>query len=172
MKIEKTDERAAARKKRDGLYAKEPADWTDCEILQELIRRYKPSVIPPCRVCGGELSIGAAGGGEPTRWACSGYEDDPERPGCVRLMAGRKLADEHYARSEYVDRRRGGDGLVMEMIQRVLFMIGLTVREVEERDERRGGFTINVDGVPVAAARDACQQEAAENENAKQEEAT
>jgi hypothetical protein len=69
-------------------------------------------------VCGGELSMQACGGGEPTRWACDGQEDDPEHPGRLRWKAGRELVDEHYVRSEFIDRRRGGDELVMDLVRR------------------------------------------------------
>ncbi len=84
---------------------KELKDRTDQEIIDELTERYKPTEIPPCRICGGKLSIGKIGGGEPTIWACAGTEDDPDRPGFVRRKKGRNLADRHYSDSEFIDRR-------------------------------------------------------------------
>lgn len=65
------------------------------------------------------------GGGEPTRWACSGMEDDPEHPGQLRYKPDRKVADQHYGDSEWIDRRQGGDSAVMELIARFLRTAGL-----------------------------------------------
>lgn len=91
---------------------------TDDELIASLAERYRPSEPPPCRVCGAALSIQAIGGGEPTVWACAGYEDDPERQKIARYKADRSPADEHYERSRWIDRRQGGDSLVMELIKR------------------------------------------------------
>ena len=85
---------------RHKLYERETSEWTDAELIAVLNDRYEPSKIPPCRVCGGELSIGAIGGGEPTRYGC--------------------MADNgaHYGHSTWEDRRQGGDGDVLELIAR------------------------------------------------------
>lgn len=111
----------AARKKRDELYAKELPAWTLEEITSVLTGRYKASEIPPCKVCGGKLSPQKTGGGEPDEWACSVYEDDPEKPGYVRNKADRTegIVDNHYVESRYIDRRQGGDELVMEALRRL-----------------------------------------------------
>lgn len=95
----------------------DPKKWDDEKLLAELTKRYTYTVIPPCCVCGDELTCQRAGGGEPTVYACSGYEDDPDKPGCIRRMEGRKGADEHYVKSEFID-RKGGDDTVMELIAR------------------------------------------------------
>lgn len=87
-------------------------EWPIGFLLAELRRRYAPSDIPPCRVCGGELSLQSIGGGEPTVWACSGQNEDGS------WLPGRRIADDHYSRSRYVDRRQGGDEVVMELIRR------------------------------------------------------
>ncbi len=108
----------AERKKRNERYEKEPPDWSNAELVEELTELYRPSVIPPCPVCGGPLSPQQMGGGEPAVWACSTNEDDPDKPGYVRRKAGRGVADEHYSASQYIDRRQGGDELVMELIRR------------------------------------------------------
>jgi hypothetical protein len=71
----------------------------------EVKRRYAPTVIPPCRVCGGALSIGSIGGGEPTTWGCSEWDDDPARPGRLLRKEGRSCGDKHYGDSVFVDRR-------------------------------------------------------------------
>jgi hypothetical protein len=71
----------------------------------EVRRRYAPTVIPPCRVCGMTLSLGAIGGGNPTTWGCSEWEDDPARPGQLRRKEGRSCADGHYGDSMFIDRR-------------------------------------------------------------------
>ncbi len=117
--METIEERRAARQRRNAMFEKDVSEWTTAELIEVLTDRYRPTEVPPCRVCGGALSIGSIGGGESTRWACSGYEDDPDRPGYLKMMAGRTSADEHYAKSEFVDARRGGDEVVMEAVRRL-----------------------------------------------------
>lgn len=117
--METAEERKAARQKRRALLEKDVTEWTTADLLDVLTERYKPTEVPPCRVCGAELSIGRMGGGEPTVWACSGQEDDPERPGYLRMVEGRTPADEHYGKSEFVDVRQGGDEAVMEAVRRL-----------------------------------------------------
>lgn len=103
--------------KRELLF-KEPEELADSDLCEILLERYKPPTIPPCRVCGGALSIQSCGGGHPTAWACSGIEDDPERSKKHRYKVGRKPADEHYSRSRFEDLRQGGDDHVLELIAR------------------------------------------------------
>ena len=102
------------------------------ELIAELRERYTPPTIPPCRVCGGELSIARVGGGEPTEWACSGKEDDPDRPGWLRNAPGRWTnapdggssefrADGHYNRSRWTDYRSGGDSGVIAVLDALEF---------------------------------------------------
>ena len=100
------------------LHTREVTEWSNGDLLGVLEMRYGPSTIPPCSVCRGKLSLEAVGGGEPHVWACSGLEDDPARPGGRRYAKGRKPADDHYVRSEYVDRRQGGDVVVVELLRR------------------------------------------------------
>jgi hypothetical protein len=120
MEVEETAEgRKAARERRKALMEKGVTEWTVAELIETLTERYEPTEVPPCRVCGAELSIGSMGGGEPTRWACSGREEDPDRPGYLRWMKGRTPADDHYDKSQFVDRRQGGDELVMEAVRRL-----------------------------------------------------
>lgn len=93
-------------------------DKTTDADLDAIVRRYTPEKIPPCRVCGGALSIAHCGGGIPTVWACSGLEPDPAHPECYRNAPGRKCADEHYVQSEYTQYRHGDPdvlALVAEM---------------------------------------------------------
>ena len=92
--------------------------WSDAEIVSALVKSYRPTIIPPCRVCGGDLSPGRIGGGEPTIWACSPYEDDPEKPGHCRRKADRSIVDDHYGESEFIDYRQGGDDVVIEALRR------------------------------------------------------
>jgi hypothetical protein len=94
------------------LWKREPAKWSDTELIGELTSRYAPTQVPPCRVCGGELSIQAVGGGLPTKWACSGYGEDGIH------LPDRSLADQHYRDSQFEDRRQGGDGAVIEALSR------------------------------------------------------
>jgi hypothetical protein len=82
------------------------------EGLVALEGRHRPTEIPPCRVCGKALSIQAIGGGEPTRWGCSPYEDDPDRPGKIRRIEGRGLADKHFSESYFIDRRHDDPGVI------------------------------------------------------------
>ncbi len=118
------EERAAARAKRRALFEKETSDWSEAEIVAELQERYAPTRIPPCCVCGGELSLQGTGGGGPDSWACSTRETDPDAPGYLRLKAGRggpgeTNPDGHYGRSHYIDYRSGGDELVIEALKRL-----------------------------------------------------
>ncbi|MBJ9162342.1 ead/Ea22-like family protein [Citrobacter farmeri] len=86
------------------------------QTLAELRKRYTPPEIPKCSICGGELSIQRCGGGEPTVYACDGYEADPENPGMVRRAAGRDIADKHYEESRYIDWKKGGDSDVVALL--------------------------------------------------------
>lgn len=88
----------------------------DKQTLAELRKRYTPPEIPKCSICGGELSIQRCGGGEPTVYACDGYEADPENPGMVRRAAGRDIADKHYEESRYIDWKKGGDSDVVALL--------------------------------------------------------
>lgn len=88
----------------------------DKQMLAELRKRYTPPEIPKCIICGGELSIQRCGGGEPTVYACDGYEADPENPGMVRRAAGRYIADKHYEESRYIDWIKGGDSDVVALL--------------------------------------------------------
>ncbi|MBT1833582.1 hypothetical protein KKZ87_01930 [Enterobacter cloacae] len=81
----------------------------DKQAREELRKRYTPPEIPNCSICGASLSIQRCGGGEPTVYACDGYEADPENPGMVHRAAGRGIADKHYEESRYIDWRKGGD---------------------------------------------------------------
>jgi hypothetical protein len=108
-----TDAYAAERKRLREL----PDDvtlWKDEDLDLVLTRNYAPTVIPPCSICGGPLSCERCGGGAPTVWACSGLDDGP----AYRYKEGRAPADEHYVKSQFVDRRQGGDAAVMELLRR------------------------------------------------------
>ena len=97
------------------------------ELLAELRSTYTPPPIPRCRICDGALSIQQVGGGMPTVWACSGREDDPDRPGYVRSKEGRWEKSDpsapsefdakgHYSASRWTDYRQGGDTRVLALI--------------------------------------------------------
>jgi hypothetical protein len=85
------------------------------ELIASLKNRYTAEPVPACPVCGGELGIASIGGGEPTVWACSPQEEDPENPGFLRLKKGRKGVDDHYTRSRW-KQYRGGDSEVLDLI--------------------------------------------------------
>ncbi len=93
------------------LLEREPSELTSAELHEVLRARYAPTEIPPCRICGKELSLAAAGCG-PTVWACDG------RAEAGGWQEGRSAADEHYSQSRFEDHRRGGDDLVMELLAR------------------------------------------------------
>ena len=94
------------------------AEQTDQDLIAEVVARYTADPVPPCRVCGGALSIqSCGGGGNATVWGCSGMEDDPERPGYMRYMSGRRCADDHYSQSRWTQ-YRGGDSDVIELARR------------------------------------------------------
>lgn len=96
---------------------KEPHEQTDGELAAELEASYTADPVPPCRVCGGKLSVASMGGGRATEWACDGMEPDPERPGCVRYKAGRSCADDHFGKSFWTQ-YRAGDSRVLELVRR------------------------------------------------------
>ncbi len=100
------------------LYGRKPENWSDAELEAELVKRYAPTRIPPCRVCGGALSMQRCGGGQPTVWACSGWQPDPSDPDGRIRSPGRSAADEHYRKSVFEDTRQGGDSAVLELIRR------------------------------------------------------
>ena len=97
---------------------REAKELNNEELIARLTQRYEPTKIPPCRVCGGPLSMQAVGGGNPTEWACSGREYDPDTHEWIGWQKGRTAADDHYRKSGFTDRRQGGDEDVMELIER------------------------------------------------------
>lgn len=103
--------------KRRRLWETPIEQWSNEDLIESLSDRYTPEPVPPCRVCGGELSVQSIGGGNATVWGCSGTEDDPDRPGHVRYKEGRRVADDHYAQSTWTQHREG-DSAVLEMIRR------------------------------------------------------
>lgn len=90
---------------------------TDIDLVK-LKERYSESEVPPCRVCGGELSIQRAGSG-PTVWGCTGMVDDPTGERNWIYAEGRSCADEHYERSRWSDYRQGGDSDVIALIEQL-----------------------------------------------------
>lgn len=87
----------------------------DKERLEELRAICTPATVPPCRICGGELSLGDS---RRSVWGCDGLEDDPDRPGRLRLKEGRTTADEHYAQSQF-HQQFGGRGFMLEVFEYV-----------------------------------------------------
>jgi hypothetical protein len=75
--------------------------------LDTLAKHYTADEVPPCGVCGGELTIQRMGGGEPTAWAHAAPD-------------GVTYADwrQHYAESRWIQ-YRGGDGEVLAIIARL-----------------------------------------------------
>lgn len=69
--------------------------------LNYLEEKYTADVVPPCRVCGGKLSIARAGGGERTKYAHS-------RPDGVSFDEW----SEHYTNSSWYQNRIGDDMVI------------------------------------------------------------
>lgn len=102
------------------LRQKPTAELTDAELVELLAARYASEPVPPCRVCGGVLSIASCGGGRATEYACSDLEDDPDdpdKPGALRRKAGRGIADDHYSQSRWTH-YQPGDAAVQELLAR------------------------------------------------------
>lgn len=103
----------------------EGVELTDEQVLallredeREFWMAWTPEPVPPCRVCGGALSIGSIGGGAATEWGCSTSEDDPDHPGYLRTKAGRSCGDRHYGDSRWTQ-YRGGDSAGLEVLRRL-----------------------------------------------------
>lgn len=120
-----TETPAARRKRYEAMYEAAPVTaWPDAALLEVLVDRYAPTVVPPCRVCGDALTITSIGGGRATEWACGHLEPDPDAVAGgpdLRVKAGRGTgsADDnrHYERSRFVDYRHE-DADVIELIRR------------------------------------------------------
>lgn len=90
--------------------------------LSQLAERYTPDEIPPCRVCGAPLTIGAMGGGAATKWACSAasvtgpYPEDIATDQQKRTY--RRAQMDHYSASKWTE-YRSGDGWVLALIAEV-----------------------------------------------------
>lgn len=106
-----TAEREAERARRRELYERDIDAWTNEELAVELRRSYRSTTPPPCRICGGPLSLQAAGGGGPHVWACSGRNVRPS----FQVMSS---VDDHYNQSQWYDPLCGGDERVMELLRR------------------------------------------------------
>lgn len=138
-------------------------------LLRELEERYSRPEIPPCSVCGDELTMAASGPG-PAVFACSGMEADPDNPDRVRYKEGRSVADDHYSKSR-IEVPNLGDSRVLALIEEVRRLRSApedapTVSDVEDvmhpdfpenvRSEERPGGS-GVKGVPMRCSR--CNEE-------------
>lgn len=70
------------------------------DLLERLLERYTSAPVPPCQVCGKELSVQAMGGG-PTVYAC-------EKPDGVSFG---EWAD-HYSQSRWTQVRTGDPDVI------------------------------------------------------------
>lgn len=89
------------------------------DLLEQLERAYMPPPIPKCRICGADLSIGAIGGGEPTRYYCSVMSGAPHN--------GAKMDWDHFGESLWLDRSQGGDLRVIELTRRMRALLANAV---------------------------------------------
>jgi len=78
------------------------------KLLERMERRYGNYEVPPCRVCGRDLSSASSGGWERTWWACSPQMDDPDKPGWLKtnpdwepLPDKDKWPQGHYSHSRW-----------------------------------------------------------------------
>ncbi len=99
------------------LFEREIIALTDAELIEVLRDLHTAEPIPECRICGGQLSVARMGGGAPTEWACSPYEDDPDDPRHLRRKADRGIADGHYSSSHYIQNREQ-EPWVLELVRR------------------------------------------------------
>jgi hypothetical protein len=77
------------------------------DVTLEFIEdRYTSDPIPPCRVCGAELSIQRMGGGEATTWGHS-------KPNDGVTTFGEWM--DHYSQSKYIE-RKSGDSFVLKLL--------------------------------------------------------
>lgn len=135
-----TDFKAKLEKRRR-LWETPIEQWNAADLIEELRERYTPEQVPPCRVCGGELSVQSIGGGNATVWACSGMEDDPEQPGHSRYKADRRPADDHYAQSRWIQ-HRDGDRTVLELIRRFETVGAAPDGKVQLPEKARAGIEV------------------------------
>ena len=95
---------------RKDLLLKEYQELSTELIVKALRNKYTAEPVPPCRVCGAELTAQACGGGRQTVWACRS----------------------HYDRSTF--EQRTGDRLVLELLSRIDVIkeeVGLLKRDRE-----------------------------------------
>ena len=102
---------------RDPRLLQAPHELADADLVAVLEHVYRDEPVPPCRVCGGPLSIQKVGGGYAVEWGCSPYEDDPASPDLVSKKPGRGVADDHFAQSKWTQHRIG-DPRVLELVRR------------------------------------------------------
>jgi hypothetical protein len=75
-----------------------PVEMSDTELLEYVELVSDARAVPPCRVCGGVLSVVRIGGGKSTEWACpvaSRASSEATR------MDARRVADAHYRDSRW-----------------------------------------------------------------------
>ncbi len=121
-------------------YIKSLAEWdhkapSDIDgFLARLRARYADPPIPPCRLCGGELSLHAAGP-TGTTWYCDGFE---VVDGVRQYQAGRKCVDDHFSASVHRVYRHGDED-VIALID--AFEATFNARSEKEPGQRRSGVS-------------------------------
>lgn len=83
--------------------------YDEIETLRE---RYTADPIPPCRVCGAELSVASAGGGNATKYAC----EEVYRDGFGKIGTPDRDAQFHHRKASEFYHVRPGDPLVIQLI--------------------------------------------------------
>lgn len=116
--------------------------------LTTLRGRYTAEPVPPCRVCGRELTVQSSGGGNATTYGCSGLIPDPADPENSLIRdPNRTIADKHYSDSKWTQ-YRSGDTEVIALID----AFEALVAGVREKASALAQST-NWEGRPVLAER-------------------
>ena len=88
----------------------EVEDWPDEDLMRKLRESYERPKIPPCHICGAELSLHGFGSG-PSVYYCDGKNEDGT------YKDGRKPIDQYFSQSRY-EQYRHGDSRVFELMRR------------------------------------------------------
>lgn len=86
---------------------------TDDDLIAMLRERFTGDPVPPCRVCGAELTIGSIGGNTSTKYACPNADTLKHEWGSPE----QREAMEHYRASEFFH-NKPGDTLVLQLLDR------------------------------------------------------
>ena len=95
-------------------------DLKNKELVNELINRWTPGEVPPCRVCGEKLSLGKIGGGSAIYYCSSTHELN----GKLELKEKRFLYDIHESESKFTQ-YKFGDVFAIDLLYILLDILGI-----------------------------------------------